>query len=386
MPTTGFNAGVESNDVEVSYGKETAWGTKPAVAFTAVRYTSESFGGSKSRSRPGEIRTDFQAAPAVTTQETATAGMNFALSAGTYDDFLAGLCGNDWSTTLAVGGTDVAGTATGYSTVTASKFTPVSVGQWIRVAGFSNAANNGYKRVTGVTGTTITTAQAGAIEAAGPTVTIAGSRLTNGTAFQSFHVQKKLASALFLVYPGTFWTSGSVSAATGQFMTGSLTGVSQVESKATTTQSTGAVVAAPVGRVNDTVSGFLGLEVNNTAITSVVDQITVNINRDGAQAQYGLGSSLAQGMLRGTVTVTGSVRVYFKTFTEYDLYKSEAYTSVSYRTVDSVGAGYQITLPSATLMNPRITAGGPGQSVMAEFDLEGNPSPTLGYTVQIDRF
>jgi len=138
--------------------------------------------------------------------------------------------------------------------------------------------------------------------------------------------------------------------------------------------------------VNDTVSGFQGLEVNGTTIAAVVDAITVNVNRDGAAAQYGLGSAAAQGMLRGTLTVSGSVRIYFRDFTQYDLYKAETQVVLSYRTVDSAGSGYQITLPAATLMSPSIVAGGPGQSVMAEFQLEGNPHSTLGYTIQMDKW
>jgi hypothetical protein len=386
MPTTSFSAGVESNDVEVSYAKETVWGTKPAVAFKAIRYTGESFSGSKSRARPAEVRNDYQAAAAVTTQEAATAGINFALSSGTYDDLLAGVLGSDFSTAIAISGTDIAGTATGYSTVTAGKFTTVTAGQWIRVSGFSNAANNGYKRVTASTGTTITTAQAGAVEAAGPSVTIGGSRLTNGTAFQSFHFQKKLSNSLYLVYPGTFFSGVTLTAATGQFLTGSFTGFPKSEEKATTNQSTGAVTAAPTGRVVDTVAGFQSLEVNNAAVSAVVDGITVNVARDGAAAQYGMGSTAAQGVLRGTVTVSGSVRIYFRDFTLYDMYKSEAYTSITYRSVDSDGAGYQVSLPSATLMNPQIVSGGPNQGILAEFALEGNVSPTLGYTISIDKF
>jgi hypothetical protein len=386
MPTSAFQAGIESNDVELSYAKEATWGTKPAVAFKAVRYTGESFSGSKSRARPAEIRNDYQAAAAVTTQETAQAGLNFALSSAVYDDLLAGLLGNDFSTALAIAGTDIAGTATGYSTVTAGKFTTVTAGTWIKVSGFSNAANNGYKRVTAATGTSITTAQAGAVEAAGPSVTIGGSRLTNGTAFQSFHFQKRLSTSLYLVYPGTFWTGATLSASTGQFFTGSFTGISAVENKATTNQSTGAVTAAPTGRVNDGVAGFQGLEWNNAAVSAVIDGITLNIAREGAAAQYGLGSAAAQGVLRGTVTVSGSVSIYFRDFTLYDDYKSETARALTYRTVDDTGAGYQITLPYANLMNPTITAGGPNQSVMCSFDLEANISPTLGYTIAIDKF
>lgn len=386
MASTAFSAGIETNDVEISYGKEAVWGTKPAVAFQAVRFMSEGFSGSKSRSRPSEVRNDLQAAYAITTQEQAQASLNFGLSYGTHDDLLAGLFNNDWSATLSVTGTDIAATAGGLSSVTASKFSSIAVGQWIRTVGFATAANNTYRRVTAVTGTTVTLAGGMTVEAAGASVTVRGSRLANSTVFQSFYCQKKLASALFLTYPGTYWTSGTITGSTGQFMTGSLTGVCQQEAKQTTNQSTGAVLAAPTGRVNDTVAGFQGVEVSGTAISAVVDSVSIQINKDGAQAQYGMGDGIADGMLRGVVTVTGSVRMYFKDFTYFDLYKAETESIVSFRTVDAAGSGYQITVPAAQLMNPQIVAQGPGQGIMAEFQLEGNPHATLGYTVQLDRF
>lgn len=385
MPTTGFQAGVEANDVELSYGKEAVWTTKPAIAFQAIRYMSESFGGSKTRARPGEVRTDYQASAATTTQEAATGGVNFALSYGTYDDLLAGLFNADWTTTLAISGVDVAGTVTGYSSATASKFSAIRVGQWIRVAGFVNSANNGFKRVTAVTGTTVTTAQSGAVEAAGPSVTIKGSSLQNSTVFQSFYFQKKLSSTMYLTYPGAYCTGGTISASTGQFMQGTLTFLPSSESKATTNQSTGAVLAAPTGNVNDTIAGFNPAEVNGTTIAATVDAISVQIAKDGAQAQYGLGSANAAGLTRGTLTVSGSVRMFFRDFTYYDLYKAETQVNLSYRTLDAAGVGYLLTIPAATLLNPQIVAGGPGQPVMAEFQLEGAPHSTLGYTISLDK-
>jgi hypothetical protein len=98
---------------------------------------------------------------------------------------------------------------------------------------------------------------------------------------------------------------------------------------------------------------------NNTSVAAVIDGINLNITRDGAAAQFGLGSSAAQGVLRGVVTISGSVRIFFRDFTLYDDYKAETARSLSYRSVDDTGSGYQITLPSAILLNPNITAGGP---------------------------
>ena len=385
MATTGYQAGLEANDVQLSYGLEAVWGEAPATAFQAIRYTGEGFAGSKTRQRPNEINESGQASAAVTTEEKADASVNFALSYGTYDDLLAGMLNGDWSSNLNITGTDIAATETGLTSATANKFQNVRIGQWVKLAGFATAENNGFRRVTAKAGNDVTLAGGMTVEAAGAAVTIKGSVLTNGTTFQSFFFQKRFSPNMYLTYPGTYLTGGTLNAGRGQFMQGDFKGAAQSEQKAVSNSSTGAVLAAPTGRVHDTVAGFQALQLNDAIVPAVVDSFSVSITKEGASAQFGLGAAAAQGMTRGTFTLSGSMRTYFKNFTLYDLFRSEALGVLSYRTLDAAGNAYILTIPAAAIMNPKIVAGGPGQPVMAEFQLEGNPSPTLGYTFQIDR-
>lgn len=386
MATTGYQAGLDANDVELSYAPEATWGDKPTVAFQGIRFTGESFSGSKTRDRPKEVNFSGQASAAITTKETATAGLNFALSFGTYDDMLAGLFNGAWSTALEISGTDISATADGLASVTAGKFDTVSVGQWIKVAGFTAAADNGLFRVTAKTGTSVTVQGGMTVEAAGDDVSVHGSTLKNGTVFTSFFFQKKLTPTQYLTYPGTYLTGGNINAGVGQFMQGDFSGVAKAEEKAAASSSTGAVIVAPAGRVLDTVTGVKSLLMDGAPVGAVVDTINIQIQKDGADAQYGVGSAQARGVTKGTLTVSGSLKTYFKDFTLYDRFKSETASALSYITQDDIGNAYVVTLPAATIMNPKIVAGGPGQPVMAEFTLEGNPHPTLGWTVQIDRF
>jgi len=218
---------------------------------------------------------------------------------------------------------------------------------------------------------------------------IRGSMLRNGTTINSYYFQKELASNLFLNYAGSYITGGSLSAQIGNFMEGSFEFLVKSESKATSDSSTGAVTDAPDGRVIDTVAGFSNLEQNDTAIAAVVQGISINITKENARAQFGLGSANAQGMGRGTISVNGSVTVYFTNFTLYDLYKAETDTVISFRAFDDEDQGYIITLPAATLMNPEIVAGGPDTDVVSEFELEGNPIELAAadgpFTIQIDK-
>lgn len=401
--STGYNAGIDSSDVLLSYGEESVWGVLPAVAFKAVRMTGEGFSEQKTRARPEEIRTDGFMSHAITTQVAATGSLNLAFSYGTYDDLLAGALNGTWTTPLTIDGVagDISSSPTanggipGFTSTASGKFDNIVPGQWIRVGGFAGANNNGLFRVLArTTGATpyITVAGSGAaaITAETPTGTnakIRGSMLRNGVTVRTYHFQKQLASALYLLYSGCYVSEATLNAQVGGFLEGSFTFIAKAETKGTTNASTGPVVAAPTGRVVDTVTGVGQLEVNGTAIQAVAQGVSWSISKNNARSQFGIGQAAAFGMARGTIDVTGSLMVYFKDFTLYDLYKAETDQIVSFRALDNDGVGYVFTMPAATLMNPQIVAGGPDTDVMAEFELEGNEGTGayVGVVFQIDK-
>lgn len=396
MPaTTGYQAGVETSATQLSYAVEAVWGTLPATQFQAIRYMRESLAGQKQRQRPQEIITTREMSAAVTTQETAAGGIDFALSYGTYDDLFSVALGADWQAAQAIAGvtgditlTNVSSTSATLSSTTAGKFTALNVGQWVRLLGFTNAANNGFYRVTAKASATSLT-----LASLVPTVTetpagaaaqVRASTIANGTLFKSVYLQQQLSASLFLRYPGTFVSGFTLTGGVGNFIGGSFTVAAQNETNATTNASTGAVMAAPSGRVHDSVGNFGGVYLNETALAAVVDQFSIQVQNTGAQAQFGMGSAAAAGMLQGVIEVTGNVRMFFKDFTYYTRFKSEALGALEFITKDPAGNAYVVTVLNAALMNPKIEAGGPGQAVYAAFDLEGNPA-SGGGTIQLDR-
>src|SRR5207245_173457 len=100
---------------------------------------------------------------------------------------------------------------------------------------------------------------------------------------------------------------------------------------------------------------------------------SLNINNAGAALEFGMGSSVAAGVLAGTLEVTGNVKMFFKDFTLYTRFKNETAGTLEFITKDSAGNAYVFTLLNAVLLNPQIQAGGPGQPVYATFSIEGNP-------------
>jgi hypothetical protein len=293
--TTNYSAAIDTSDIVLAYCEEVTWGTSPTTNYTALRVTGESLSESKQRTRPAEINPSGVVSHALTTQVAVEGAINFALSATTFDAFIAA------------------------------------------------ALNSAF----------------------------AGNSVSNATAVTTFTIQKQLAAALFLQYAGCYVTSFSLNAAVGGFVEGSFGLIAKNE--ATGIATLGTVDAAPVGRVIDTVAGVAGLELNGTPLTVPIQSLQLNLTKQNARSQFAIGSSASQGLGRGTIDLNGTVSMYFKDFTMYNLYKSETDVSLELDLLDDLGAGYHLTLPAVTLMNPSIVAGGPDTDVMAEFQLEGNP-------------
>lgn len=97
--TSNYKAGVESSLMQVGYAQETTWGVvpSPAVAFKQIRLNSESLTGRETRQRPTELNGNREASAAGTMERTAGGDIGFNLSYGTYDDWLSGLFGGEWT-------------------------------------------------------------------------------------------------------------------------------------------------------------------------------------------------------------------------------------------------------------------------------------------------
>lgn len=400
MTTTGYQAGVEANSLVISYGAETTWGTVPTVAFQAIREMSESLASTRTRSRPTEMNTSGEVSAAVTTKIEAGGTVNFALSYGTYDDWIASALDNVWGTTVTLAGVSADITITTatniLSSTTSNKFLNISAGQWIRLLGFTNAINNVIARVITKTDSTHlvlslpynkVTGAAAAYVTETPTGTLAqvrASSIINGTLAQTLTIQKGFSASLFLLYTGCLISQMTLSGGVGNFLTGAFTILAKAETNATTNASTGSVVAAPTGKVMDPIIGFGGFYRNEVFLAQTVDSFTLQIQSTGAALEFGMGNASAAGLILGLTEVSGTAKVYFKDFSIYTQFLAETGGTFEFIVQDSVGNAYVFTFLNAVFMNPQILAGGQNQAVMASFTLEGDPQ-AAGGTIQIDR-
>ena len=401
MPATAnYQAGIEANQTRISYANELTWGIAPAVAFKAIRYMSDTLAETKTRQRPSEINITREASQSVTTQQTAGGTINYALAYGVYDDFFSVVLQKDWQAFQVINGiaADIILTSTGVSpnnTVVLSstlgtKFATLGVNSWIKLYGFTNAANNGFwyvKAHTDDSHLTLDGPQRTLAVTETPAATAAhvrGSTIANGVTFKSLFMQQSLSPTMYLVYPGTYVSRLTVSGSVGNFFTGAIDVIAKDEDNLVADSSTGAVIAAPTTPVMDPVSGFVGCYWNGQPMVGTLDQMAITLENTGAAPEYGLGGQIAVGMLSGTFTASGSFRMYFNDFINYNFFTGETLGSLSFIVQSNIGNAYAFTFPN-TFMMVKLNAGGPGQPVYAEITFEANPAPVTGGTVIIDR-
>ena len=396
--TAGYQAGVETNQTQLSYGVEDAWGQMPAVFFQAIRYTSETLALTKTRQRPGEINITRQVSQAVTTQQAAGGTINYALSWGTYDDFFASLMQNDWTTPYIITsiGTDITLTTNGagfnqLTSTLAGKFTAVQIGQWIRLSGFPvhPSYNTWAQVVVKPDNQTVQLAWpwgAATETSSGTNIQITGSTLNNGTLFKSLFIQQQFSPTKYLRYGGCYVTRVTLGASIGNFFTGAIDLIAQSEVQAAVNVSL--TLPAPTSPVLDPISGWARITYPlsaTTIFTSAIDQFSMTIENTGAAGEFSLGGAAgAIGVLGGTFTVSGSMRAYCADFNAYNQFQAEAPGTLVIVLQDKLKNSYVLSFQNVVLLC-KIQVGGPGQAVYVQIDFEGNPNTVNGGTFQIDR-
>ena len=390
--TSGYQAGVETNATQLSYGVEVTWGTAPAIQFQAIRYTSETLALNKTRNRPAEINSTREASQGVTTQQVAQGSINYAFSWQTYDDFISCVLQADWQASVPIASiagdiTITTGTNVLSSTL-GTKFTAILAGTWIRLFGFTNSVNNGLFYVTTKTDNShlVLSGNPSAFVTETPSGTAAQVRygnIRNSNAFRSLWIQQQFSPSLFLEYAGSYVSRWTMTGGIGNFPTGAFDIIAKSEASAVSNASTGAVLAATTGRVFDPVAGWITATFNEVAVATAIDQFSLTVENTGAAGEFAMGSAGLAGMLGGMLTVTGSFRAYFKDFTLYTNFANETSGRLAFQIRDNLGNAYIITILNA-IMLINVDAGGPNVPVYATVNLEGGPAAGGG-TIMVDR-
>lgn len=380
--TAGYQAGIQANDTRLSYAREVTYGVAPNGPYQRLRLTGENFRRQNTRQRPEEIDPRWESSQAVTTQQSVGGTLSGALSFGTYDDLFACVCSGNVASHTAdfPEGQTV---AFAYFPWSKDRVAIATSGNkaWTNLekAGFAHVKTKSgkvdkllpYMRplqdFINIPNDSFETLPGDVTEGTTATETV----ITNQAIFNSLTVIEQLGENV-LVRTGGFVRQIEISIAQGQFATFSADMDFRDEQRHDTSPAT-SLLRPTDSFVLDPVTGWGAIWFDLERLDATVRQLSLTLMREGAGQDFALGSEQAAGQRAGSFTASGQIQLFFRDWTEYQKFEQGWQGPIHIRLNDNKKNVYGFTFFSATLQNPQINAGSKNTTIVATFDIEGNP-------------
>lgn len=368
-----------------------------------IPYTSESFAYQKESTDSSTITQSRQKQDSIDVGFDVNGGFEMEWAPMAYDQFIEGACWKRWGTA-----TDVSITATidaDAKTITASADTPFTnlvAGQFVKISGANNAANNQIIQIDSVTDTVITAKDQYTLvdETSTATVSVKGCMIQNAKTSSeevriSYFVERSLQDmdpVYRWAYRGLMVNSISMSAQTKAILTGSIDFLGKDSlSYSDGSKSQGSLVNAVSTEKLNAAYHIGGIRIDGVDLRSQSSPVffqsldfTINDNLRGLQAVGEVGNI---GVSAGDFTVEGSFSPYFSNDTMYQKFLNGTAFSLSYEAVNpTTGEGYVFYFPRCKVQDSGLEGSGKNADIMENVSWTALEDPTTQITVQIDRF
>lgn len=382
----------DTNRGQLAYAKEVTPGVNPGGTFKIVRFTGETLRQDTSIQTSSEIRPDRQIVDVIRVGARAMGDTSHELSYSAHDDWIASaLQASAWSSVVKVGpATTISASASDNSlNDSANGFSTLQVNQWIKVSGFTKAANNGIFKIVSkpsagkitISGTTLEDESAGA-----SVIIVMGEQIVNGVTFDTYTLERKYtdlpATEGFVEFNMMAIESWSVNVQRDQIITMAFEWVGKREiSRSATIASS--YDAAPTWAITAGVDNVLGILEAQVRMDTYGFTFKTN---NGLRTREIIGSLGPVSIGSGTFTVEGTLQVYFSTHALYDKYLNFGTTSLALVVQDASGNTYVFDFPRVRLTAGQRPVTGQNQDVMADMNFQAFMHPSEGVTVRIVRF
>lgn len=374
----------DSNFGRLAYIAESSFGITPATpAMQILRVTSSDFGSQKETAISDELRSDRMVSTMAETAAMSSGSLNYELSlGGSFDPLIeAALCG---TLTTAVNASNVAVTAGNVFTLVGA-FTNVVVGQWVFAGGFTNAANNGWHRVTVTTANAITVASTLVVEVAAVGKTVKGRMVRNGVVKRSYTIEEAMLDInQFFAFRGMRLGTMSMDVQAGQIVTGSFgfQGTAGTVAGATISGSTPPATTTQIVNATSNVGGVFE-DTTYTALTTAVQGFNFTLD-NALRNQMAVGSKFPVGIGYGRQTVSGSLNAYFQSAALYNKFLNHTNSALSFGFTDLAGNALRVTFPRVFFTTSNPSLGGIDQDVMEQIDFQAVADPVTACQIQVD--
>lgn len=404
--------------VRLAYVVEQSSGTTPTTpALQIVRLTGESLDVTRENIVSSELRADRNVMDLIQVGGGAGGGVEFELSYGTYDDWLASALQGSWSggssavanrivtltdmvngvysianqpatparitvTRTVAGSADTAGKITITGTDTSDN--PITEDIVPGATGVAVSGRKIFKTVSLVVGSGWTSDgtadQITVGVAAMPTV------LKNGSTPKSFTLERTLLDLspnAYFRFKGMQVNGFSLTCATKEIVKGSFDFLGMSGEAAEAAIAGATYLDATTGEVMDAASGFAGFSVaglSGVHVSSLSLDITNNL-----RAPTAAGSVDALGIGAGRFELSGSIEAYFEDIELYEAFLNGDATALAFTLGSTAGEKYTFTIPNIKFETGTVQAQGNDSDIMASMTYRGLYDSVNGCTLMIER-
>lgn len=375
----------------LAYTKEKTFGEIPQLSDTSypryIRYTSESFNYDKVQESSKELGS--RADSAVFEISAASSGsLSTEVSYLEYDPLFESVLQGSWNRYGSTG-SGVIGAAVFTSSAISGSFNTASLkaGQFFKIANSGTANDGRFFRATAVTSDSVT------LDASTPATTGTGlagttllsSRLVNGNMQSSFSFERQsLDTREYWCYTGMTPSKMDLQISAKELSSLSFEfvgkGTNRLAMQSNLDESP--VIPWDYDLHSGATSGHFWFDGVKSSSDLHVRSISLSYDNT-LRDQYALGSLQPIGYGSGTITITGTLEVYFSSAVLYNKYLSNEGVAISFASYDSKGSGYAFTLPRVIFTNYGTNAASKDDDLILK--LEFFALAENGEAIQIDR-
>lgn len=374
---------------------ESTYDTVPTSGWQDMLFTAESLQPEVTQAKSEEIQASRNYRDIMRLAESGGGPLDCYLVHGAYDElWLGAMCASGFA---AQG--NVIGASTSVSAAAADDSFNLASGdwsanvdpaQWIHVAGFANASNNGYFKVVSDTATKIVVANGAGIvnESAGPSVTITRLARTVNAKSKRSYAAEALAVDLVDKYKqatGLVILRAVVSFSNGAPITGSFT-MQGARVRGVGTPASGSTTAASANKPMTAGGNVFGVLEGYLSIAALRGSISIANN---IQFEERLGSLTPVGFNLGMFDVSGDLELYFKDHTQVAKFEANTESSLTFivQGLSSTGTvvAYVFDIPAVKFGRGDRVSGGQNQHVVLRVPWEAIGKSSEGITMGIHR-
>ncbi len=372
--------------IQVSYIREVTEGVTPNAAAQAVNVTSEGITANMDYTASNAIRATRGVVDRIATGESAEGPVEMELSFAQMKPIIEMALMNTFGAATNVTATNIAAASADNSMTAAAgtPFTGIVAGQYVLVSGFTNAANNGYKRVATATNTKLTFSTGAMVtEAAGASVKVKGQTIRDGSTKQAATWQVQLATALFKRMVGAKVSSLELSFGLGEIATATANLMGLQTTEETTAAGNGTVTPAAVEKMFNALTSFTDVYFNGAPATFELVDFSLTVD-NSLSADRKLGSRRAADVPLRSLDVSGSFTIYFNSFAMNAVQRNDQVRDLTFVMKDADGNGYAVTIPNLKITN--VTNNATGRDETLTQAVEFGAIEVGGFSIQIDAF